>query len=155
MDQAPEKQKTNIHTGITNTITMLRHKITKNNIEVKTNFDTSLPEVMVYVSEINQVWTNLIDNAIDAMETSDDKTLSIQTESNNSYLQIIIEDTGSGIPQEDLDKIFDPFFTTKEIGKGTGIGLDIVWQIITQHNGTIDVESRPGNTKFLINLPKD
>lgn len=153
MDQAPEKKKTNIHIGIKNTLTMLNHKLKKNNIDVEKAFDDNLPEPEVFVSELNQVWTNLIDNAIDAMQNSDKRQLKIETVKDGQFVNINVIDSGSGIPEEIQDQIFDPFFTTKAVGEGTGLGLDVVQQIIQQHNGSIKVESKPGETKFKVCLP--
>ncbi|TRX62649.1 cyclic nucleotide-binding domain-containing protein [Fulvivirga sp. M361] len=152
MDQAPEKKPTDIHTGINNTLTMLKHKINKGNIEVIPEFG-QVPEVAVFVSEINQVWTNLIDNAIDAMESSKDKKLTLQTLRDGKFVLVNIIDSGKGISAEEIDKIFDPFFTTKPIGKGTGLGLDVVHQIVGQHNGSVKVISEPGRTEFQVCLP--
>lgn len=153
MDQAPEKQPANIHTGIDNTLTMLNHKLKKAEINVIKKYQEDLPQPKIYISEINQVWTNLIDNAIDALEEAADKNLEIQTKLDGSFIKICIIDSGKGIPEEVRDQIFDPFFTTKAIGKGTGLGLDIVQQIISQHNGTVDVNSKPGRTEFKICIP--
>ncbi|MEO0473370.1 MAG: ATP-binding protein [Bacteroidota bacterium] len=154
MDQAPEKKPTDIHAGIDNTITMLNHKLKKANIEVVKKYDASIPEARILISEMNQVWTNLIDNAIDAMEKSDTKTLTISTRKNGDFINVDVEDSGSGIPEEVISRIFDPFFTTKQIGKGTGIGLEVVHQIITQqHHGSVDVASQPGKTVFTICFP--
>ncbi|ELR72867.1 hypothetical protein C900_00828 [Fulvivirga imtechensis AK7] len=153
MDQAPEKQPANIHTGIDNTLTMLNHKLKKAHINVIKKYQEDLPKPMIYISELNQVWTNLIDNAIDALEDAEHKNLEIQTKQDGSFVKINIVDSGKGIPDEVKDQIFDPFFTTKAIGKGTGLGLDIVQQIISQHNGTIDVDSKPGRTEFKICIP--
>ncbi|MEM7106574.1 MAG: ATP-binding protein [Bacteroidota bacterium] len=154
MDQAPEKQLTNIHTGIHNTLTMLKHKLNKGGIEVEKKF-ADLPDVSVYISEMNQVWTNLIDNAIDAMENAERKKLEIETIHEGDFINVNITDSGSGIPDEVQDKIFDPFFTTKPVGKGTGLGLDVVRKIISQHNGSLGVSSKPGKTTFTICLPKE
>jgi signal transduction histidine kinase len=154
MDQAPEKQHTNIHVGIENTLTMLNHKLKKGNIEIIKEFQEDIPPAFILVGEMNQVWTNLIDNAIDAMEESEKRRLTIRTEFHTKYLNIYIEDTGSGIPEDIQGKIFDPFFTTKPVGKGTGMGLEMVHQIITQqHRGIIEVDSKPGQTSFHICIP--
>lgn len=152
MDQAPEKQPVDIHKGINNTLTMLKHKIGKNKIEVVTQFD-DLPEVSIFISEMNQVWTNLIDNAIDAMDDGEQRRLTIETVKDGEFVNINMSDSGKGIPQEIQDQIFDPFFTTKPVGQGTGLGLDVVKQIINQHNGSIKVKSRPGETTFEVCLP--
>lgn len=153
MDQNPEKELSDIHVGIRNTITMLNHKIKKNNIVVTENYQPDLPQVMIYVSPLNQVWTNLIDNAVDAMEGRPGSKLEIKTERKNESVLISIIDNGPGIPREIVDKIFDPFFTTKPIGKGTGLGLEVVRQIVVQHHGRIDVNSVAGKTSFVVCLP--
>jgi signal transduction histidine kinase len=154
MDQAPEKQKADIHVGIENTLTMLNHKLKKGRVEVVKKFQEDMPEANILIGELNQVWTNLIDNAIDAMAESDVRTLTIRTEHKGIYANIYIEDSGSGIPDEIKDKVFDPFFTTKAVGQGTGIGLEMVHQIITQqHKGVINLTSRPGHTSFHICIP--
>lgn len=156
MDQAPEKVKTDIHDGLDNTLTILNHKLRANKIEVVRNYGDALAQPKVLPSAINQVWTNLIDNAIDAMEDSERKQLTISTNANSKYLTVDIEDSGHGIEGNILDKIFDPFFTTKPIGKGTGLGLENVLQITKmQHDGTIEVSSEPGKTIFSITLPID
>lgn len=156
MDQAPEKVAADIHIGIENTLTMLNHKINKSNIKVIRDFENNLPKPSVFVSEINQVWTNLIDNAVDAMESSETKDLIIRTYRDGEFINIIIGDSGDGIPEEIQGKIFDPFFTTKEIGKGTGLGMEVVHRIVkNQHNGSIKFESKPGKTEFKICFPID
>ncbi len=151
MDRAPEKVATDIHTGIKSTLTMLNHKLKKKNISIEKNFGSELPEPKIFVSEINQVWTNLIDNAIDAMEHSG--TLAIKTGKDKDFVKIEITDNGQGIPEEDINNIFDPFFTTKGIGEGTGMGLEVVQRIINQHNGDIKVISKQGETTFIVCLP--
>lgn len=152
MDQAPEKTPTDIHIGLNNTLTMLNHKL--KNLKVIKNYGEDLPHASVLASPLNQVWTNLIDNAIDAMEDQQVKELTITTKKEGDFLSVQVADTGSGIPQDIQDKIFDPFFTTKAIGKGTGLGLEFVQQIIkVQHRGTVNLKSEPGNTIFTICLP--
>ena len=154
MDQAREKAPTDIHTGIDNTLTMLNHKVKKGPIEVVRTFGEDLPEPEILASEMNQVWTNLIDNAIDAMDESSEKQLTIETFKDKDFVNVKISDTGSGIPDDVREKIFDPFFTTKAIGKGTGLGLEVVQQIVTvQHNGAIYVDSEPGHTTFRVCIP--
>ncbi len=153
MDQAPEQQVADIHKGIHNTLKMLHHKIKKYQIEVEKSFDTSIREPKIFVSEMNQVWTNLIDNAIDAMKGVDHRRLTMETAQEGDYIRILVQDSGTGIPDEIMDKIYDPFFTTKSIGEGTGLGLDVVRQIVNQHNGTIEIRSRPGETAFTVRIP--
>jgi signal transduction histidine kinase len=153
MDQGLEKQLTDIHNGINNTLTILQYKIRKGNVELVERFNNNLPKIMAHVGELNQIWTNLIDNALDAMEFQQKSVLEIYTEREGDYLQVCIIDNGPGIPEETMSKIFDPFFTTKEVGKGTGLGLDIVNQIVRHHRGTINVSSEPGRTAFVVHLP--
>ncbi len=154
MDQAPEKVNTDVHVGLDNTLTMLNHKLKANKINVLRNYGEGLPNPKVLPGAINQVWTNILDNAIDAMEETEKRDLTLKTKTNGDFFVVAIEDTGSGIPDDIKDKIFDPFFTTKSIGKGTGLGLENVMDIVkSQHNGIIEVESKPGNTTFSISIP--
>ena len=151
MDSAPEKQAEDLGKGIKSTLTMLNHKLKKKNIAVEKEFEEDVPHPKIMVSEINQVWTNLIDNAIDAMEK--DGILKIRLYKDLQFVKTEIIDNGSGIPEEHLHSIFDPFFTTKAIGEGTGLGLEVVQRIINQHKGDIKVESKPGETKFTVCIP--
>ncbi|RWY46205.1 ATP-binding protein [Mucilaginibacter gilvus] len=153
MDRDSDKQLLDIHTGIRNTLTMLDYKLKKGNIKLAENFDLNLPQVKAMAGELNQVWTNVIDNAIDAMEVNNGGTLEIKTRQDRQFVEITIKDDGPGIPEEMQSQIFDPFFTTKDMGKGTGLGLDVVTRIIRQHNGTVKVHSVPGNTEFVICFP--
>ncbi len=130
---------------------MLNHKLKKKNITLEKNFQENLPEAKIFVSEINQVWTNLIDNAIDAMNHSG--ILTIKTSLDQKFLKVQIMDNGEGINEEHLNNIFDPFFTTKAIGEGTGMGLEVVQRIINQHQGDITVTSKKGETIFTVCLP--
>jgi signal transduction histidine kinase len=149
MDQAP-LQEVDIHQGLENTLVMLKYKL-KHGITIEKNFDKSLPRVCVSGSELNQVWTNLIDNAADAMKNGG--KLGIRTALDQDCAVVEITDTGTGIPPEIQGKIFEPFFTTKKMGEGTGLGLDTVYRIIRRHHGSILVESKPGNTCFKVRLP--
>ncbi len=154
MDQANERQFVDLHSGINNTLKMLNHKIRKSSIEIERDFMEGEFKAMVYPGEMNQVWTNLIDNAIDAMEDSSGRALTIRTKKDHEFVNIYVEDSGSGIPEDIQDRIFDPFFTTKQIGKGTGLGLELVHQIVReQHNGQIYIDSKPGRTEFMVCLP--
>lgn len=155
MDRAREKTKADIREGIDNTLTILNHKIKSNNITVIKKYAPETPEIEFFPSAINQVWTNLFDNAIDAMQESEKRELCVSTYSTDNLLTVEIQDSGSGIDESIMDKIFDPFFTTKAIGKGTGLGLENVLQIVKiQHGGTIEVASKPGKTVFSIRLPR-
>ena len=151
MDRTNELQPTNIHTDIENTLTLLGYKLREKNIEVRKNFAENMPQVPVFVGEMNQVWTNLIDNAIFALEKNGE--LTVKTSSENGQAKICILDNGAGIPKEFMSRIFDPFFTTKKVGEGTGIGLDTVNRIIKHHDGEIKVTSVPGRTEFIVCLP--
>ena len=149
MDQAPI-QEVDLHQGIENTLVMLRYKL-KHGITIERSFAPDLPQVCAYGSELNQVWTNLIDNAADAMKTGG--KLQILTSQDGDYVTVEIRDSGHGIPEDIQHKVFEPFFTTKKMGEGTGLGLDTVYRIIRKHNGSIYVESSPGDTRFYVRLP--
>lgn len=153
MDQGHGKQYADIHSGIRNTLTMLQHKIRQGKIRIDEQFDNTLPPVNAMIGELNQVWTNLIDNALDAMASKMDGVLKITTGRANDCVKVTITDNGTGIPEEVKSRIFDPFFTTKEIGKGTGLGLDVVVSIVKQHKGAIKVNSVPGKTEFVVEFP--
>ncbi len=151
MDQTSDLQPTDIHRDIDNTLTLLGYKLREKNIKVTRKFKDDLPPVPAYVGELNQVWTNIIDNAIYALPR--DGELTIETVSDPKDVRIKIIDNGTGIPPEIISRIFDPFFTTKKLGEGTGIGLDLVSRVIKKHEGDIKVNSRPGRTEFAICLP--
>lgn len=150
MDQAPIQQ-VDIHKGLEDTLTILRHKL-REGIVVERDYAPGLPKIEAYGSELNQVWTNLIDNAIAAM--GDAGQLTLRTSQTDEGVLVAVEDTGHGIPAEIQGKIFDPFFTTKPPGEGAGLGLNISHNIVVQrHKGRMGVESRPGHTRFEVSLP--
>ena len=153
MDQGNGMEMADLHGGLENTLVILGYKLRHGNIELVKHFDTQLPLVKIGVGEMNQVWTNLIDNAIDAMQVNERGVLAITTSREGNTVKVEIADDGPGIPAGVADRIFDPFFTTKEIGKGTGLGLDIAVNIVRQHKGTIKVDSIPGRTIFTVYLP--
>ncbi len=153
MDRAGDMQFSDIHTGLKNTLVMLNHKIKTSRVEVSEEFDASLPQVKAMVGELNQVWTNLIDNALDSMEGREKNKLLIRSLKDGDFVKVSIIDNGPGIPEDILANIFDPFFTTKDIGKGTGLGLDVVSRIVKQHRGTVKVNSVPGRTEFVVCFP--
>ena len=145
------KQLVDIHQGIEDTLELLSHKL-KEGVKVKRVYDRSLPQIAAYGSELNQVWTNLIDNAIDAMDSKG--TIEIKTQQKIDSVAIEIIDSGTGIPEDIRSRIFEPFFTTKSVGKGSGLGLDAVKKIIeNRHRGAVYLESKPGRTRFKICLP--
>ena len=152
MDQAPV-QSIDLRKELDNTLIILRSKL-KKGVEVVREYAEDLPAIEAYASELNQVWTNLIDNGIDAMEGSG--TLIIRAKREDPWLVVEIEDSGPGIPPEHLPKIFDPFFTTKPPGEGTGLGLNISRNLIVKkHHGKMSVKSEPGSTCFTVHLPMD
>jgi signal transduction histidine kinase len=151
MDRAP-LQSFDVHEGLDATLTMLGHKL-GDDIDVVRDYDRGLPRISAYPGELNQVWTNLIDNAVDAMGKSGKLTLRTRPAADDR-LMVEIGDTGPGVPDDVRSRVFEPFFTTKDIGKGTGLGLDIAWQIVVgRHGGQIRVESAPGDTRFQVLLP--
>jgi signal transduction histidine kinase len=149
MDEAP-RQEVDVAKGIESTLIMLNHKL-KHGITVVKNFDPNLPRIFSYGSELNQVWTNLIDNAADAMKGQGKLRIRTMREGDDVLVEFV--DNGPGIPPEIQTKIFDPFFTTKPIGEGTGLGLDTVYRIVRKHRGNVSVVSSPGNTCFRVRLP--
>lgn len=150
LDQAPV-QRIDVRRGLDDTLVILRHKL-KAGIEVTRDYDPELPEIEAWGSELNQVWTNLIDNAADAMDGRG--AISIRAEATDgSEVTVTICDTGPGIPPEIAAKIFEPFFTTKPPGVGSGLGLHISHNVVVRHGGRIDVESEPGHTCFIVSLP--
>jgi len=151
MDRTNELQPTNIHTDIDNTITLLGYKIREKNITVNKTYCKDLVDIPAYIGELNQVWTNIIDNAIYAVDQNGELTIETSCDSKNVKVKII--DNGAGISKEIMPRIFDPFFTTKNVGQGTGIGLDLVNRIVKHHNGEIKVESVPGRTEFAVCIP--
>ena len=152
MDQDPSLEMVDVHEGIKSTVTMLYHMIKKKNITVCKDLAHDLPRVKALAGELNQVWTNLISNAVDALpEQGGD--LTIRTFQERDCVCVEIDDNGPGIPEDIQGRVFEPFFTTKGIGEGTGMGLDIVRRVIDHHNGSVKVESRPGRTVFRVCFP--
>ncbi|MFD0687935.1 ATP-binding protein [Actinomadura fibrosa] len=150
MDRAPY-QWIDVHDGLDSTLVMLSGKI-GDGVRVVKEYDRSLPQVPAYAGELNQVWTNLIDNAVAAMEGRG--TLTVRTSAGDDCVTVEIADTGPGIPAENRQRIFEPFFTTKPVGEGTGLGLDISWRIVVnRHHGDLRVRSEPGDTRFQVLLP--
>jgi len=152
MDQVQDMQEVQINEGIVNTMTMLDHKARHNNVAVHEELQNDLPPIIGFPGELNQVWTNIIDNALDAMK--DGGELVVRTYSGSDNVVFSATDTGPGIPNENIERIFDPFFTTKDVGEGTGVGLDLVQKVVSIHNGKIDVTSQPGRTEFLVTFPR-
>ena len=150
LDRAPY-QVVDIHELLDSTLTMLDNKIGPG-IRVVKDYDQNLPRIPGYPAELNQVWTNLIDNAVAAMEGTG--TLTVRTAADKDRLLVEFADTGPGVPDQIKDRIFEPFFTTKPVGQGTGLGLDISWRIIvSRHHGDLKVQSVPGDTRLRVWLP--
>jgi signal transduction histidine kinase/predicted CoA-binding protein len=150
LDQAPV-QAVDVHEGLDDTLVMLRHKL-KGGVTVRRQYDPALPAIQAYGSELNQVWTNILDNAIDAMNGRGE--IRLRTRHEDGWVVVEIEDEGPGIPDAIQARIFEPFFTTKGPGKGTGLGLNISYNtVVNQHRGEIQLSSRPGRTIFQVRLP--
>ena len=150
LDQAPLLE-VDVHDGLENTLIIMQHKL-KKGVTVKREYSANLPHIEAYASELNQVWTNIIDNAVDAMDGEGMITLRTYEENHDVVVEIV--DNGPGIPEEIQSRIYEPFFTTKPPGKGTGLGLHISHDIIAnRHHGRLLVESKPGETKFKAVLP--
>jgi signal transduction histidine kinase len=152
LDQAPI-QTVNLHDGLDSTLVILRSKL-KQGITVHREYAADLPRIQAYGSELNQVWTNIIDNAIDVL--NGDGVITLRTRYDDDWAIVEIEDNGPGIPEAIQPNLFDPFFTTKPPGEGSGLGLNISHNIIVQkHKGRIDIQSQPGKTLFEVRLPLD
>jgi signal transduction histidine kinase len=150
LDRGPY-QVVDVHELLDSTLVMLAGRI-GTGVKVVKDYDTSLPRIPVYPGELNQVWTNLIDNAVSAMDGSG--TLTIRTSLDRDHVCVEFVDTGVGVAADIKDRIFEPFFTTKPVGQGTGLGLDISWRIVVgRHHGDLRVESVPGDTHFFVRLP--
>jgi signal transduction histidine kinase len=150
MDQA-SVQEVDVHKALESTLLILKYKLRKKSIVLTREYADELPRIKAYGSELNQVWTNLIVNAVDAM--SEGGTLKVRTKREPTDVLVEIRDNGSGIPADLSSRIFEPFFTTKAVGEGTGLGLDTVARIVRKHRGNIRFESKPGDTCFQVRLP--
>lgn len=151
MDRGSDKEVVELKKSLKSTITMLNHKAKQKKVQIEVDIPDDLPEFCGFVSELNQVWTNILDNAIDALP--EEGKIWVYAESKNGRLTLFFKDNGAGIPEDVQSKIFDPFFTTKDIGKGTGLGLDVVHKIVEKHNGEIKVHSKSGETIFELIFP--
>ncbi|HYI66176.1 MAG TPA: ATP-binding protein [Candidatus Limnocylindrales bacterium] len=154
LDQAP-RQRVDVRIGLEQTLVILRHRLHENSITVVRELADDLPELEVYGSELNQVWTNLVDNAVDAMEGGGTLTLRADRDPDADGVRVSVCDTGSGIPPEVRARLFEPFYTTKPPGKGTGLGLHISHNVVARHGGRLEVESDADGTCFLVVLPVD
>jgi signal transduction histidine kinase len=143
-------QEVDVHQGLESTLTILGHRL-KGGVKVIREYNKGLPPICAFGGELNQIWTNLIDNAIEAMQGKGE--LRVRTARELDRLLVEIGDNGPGIPPEIQPHIFEPFFTTKGVGDGTGLGLDTVCRIVRNHQGEIRVTSRPGDTRFQVYLP--
>lgn len=148
MDQE-QVQEVDLHEGLESTLRMLGHRTER--VSVVRNFDRSLPRICAHGSAINQVWMNLMENALDAMK--DQGELRVRTAREIDVALVEIGDSGPGVPPEIQGRIFEPFFTTKGVGQGTGLGLDMVRKLLWNHNGSVGFESKPGDTRFQVRLP--
>jgi signal transduction histidine kinase len=144
-------QRIDVTSGLESTLTMLAHKL-RDGVTVVRRYGAEVPEIEAHGGELNQVWTNLIDNAIDAMDGAG--TLTITTSAEGDSVEVEIADTGPGMPPEVAARAFEAFYTTKDVGKGTGLGLDIARRIIVErHSGTIKIDSQPGETVLRVRIP--
>ncbi len=154
MDSDPSMEFIDLIKGIKSTLTMLKFKFKKKRVSVEKDIDPNLPHIKALEGELNQVWTNLISNALDALPDDGTGKLTIRSYRRRDNICLEFEDNGTGIPQDIQSRIFDPFFTTKGIGEGTGMGLDIVHRVLKRHGGSVSVESEPGKTCFLVCFPE-
>ena len=151
MDKAPVREPIDIKESLISTLVMLKHKIKAKQITVERDFCKEVPKINAYGGEINQIWTNILDNALDALPKEGILTVRTYVRGNSLYTEI--GDNGSGISEDIITRIFDPFFTTKAMNEGTGMGLDIVKKILTRNEGDIQVKSKPGETVFTVCFP--
>ncbi|MEM6456727.1 MAG: ATP-binding protein [Acidobacteriota bacterium] len=156
MDRSPARETVNVKIGLESTLTMLSHRIKRVDAEIRFQLPADLPPACALPGELNQVWTNLIDNALDAVASNADgqpRIITLHGHGEKDGVCVEIEDSGPGIPDDVCPNIFVPFYTTKGVGEGSGLGLDIVQRIVDQHGGSLSVETRPGRTVFSVWLP--
>ena len=154
MDETSARAEIDVHEGLESTLTMLSFKLRKYDIRIERDYDPALPHPLANAGEINQVWTNLIDNAIDAVAAAGGGRIWLRTMRREDDVVVEVHDDGPGIAPEIQERIWEPFFTTKDVGAGTGLGLDIARRIVVrQHGGQISLQSRPGDTCFQVRLP--
>jgi signal transduction histidine kinase len=151
MDKAASRE-VDVHAGLNSTLIMLGHKLKIGDVEVVRDYEKDLPNVCGHAGELNQVWTNLLDNAIDAVDGRG--RITVRTARENGRVLVEVADDGPGIPEDARERIFEPFYTTKDVGEGTGLGLDISYRVVVEdHKGDIRVLSEPGDTRFQVRLP--
>jgi signal transduction histidine kinase len=151
MDEAKAPGPVDVRQGLADTLAVLESKVKAKDVRVRIDADPALPSVTAVGAELNQVWSNLIDNALDAVPHGGQVDLSIRQTGNSLVVRVV--DDGPGVPAQNLDRIFEPFFTTKPVGSGTGLGLDIARRLLSRQSGTIELFSVPGRTEFRVNLP--
>jgi signal transduction histidine kinase len=152
MDRGADRQPVDVREGLDSTLVLLAHKVQKKGLRLERRYGDALPPVDGFAGELNQVWTNLVDNAIDA--APEGGLITVEAEASGSALEVRVADNGHGIPDAIQSRVFEPFFTTKSVGQGTGLGLDIVHRVVVeQHGGFVDVDSVPGRTVFTVRLP--
>jgi signal transduction histidine kinase len=154
MDRAREREELDVRPGLDSTLAIFAHKVKEKKVQLVRDYAGDTPKVIGCVGELNQVWTNLVDNALDAAPAGG--RVEVRTRRSGDGVEVEIRDNGPGIPRDIVDRIWDPFFTTKEVGQGTGLGLDIARRIVErQHGGSLGVTSEPGDTRFTVRLPRD
>ena len=151
MDRGQDFAPLDVQAGLESTLNMLGYALREKQLTVTRDYAPDLPLVKGQVSSLNQVWTNLLDNALDALPPGG--TITVRTRAENDFVRVFILDDGPGIPADVLPRILEPFFTTKPAGEGTGLGLDIALRIVEQHGGRLEVKSEPGRTEFGVWLP--
>ena len=151
MDRSPEHKPTDVREGLDNTLTLLGHKIKGKSVRLVRDYQDDLPLIPANAGELNQVWTNLVDNAIDAVDHGGE--VHIEVHGDDAQLKVNIADDGHGIPEDVRSRVFEPFFTTKSVGEGTGLGHDIAMRIVKTHRGNLTIESNPRGTMVQVRLP--
>lgn len=150
MDQDTDRGKVDIREGVQSTKRMLAHKFRKAQVDFLEEYDDPFPQIHANPGELNQVWTNIMDNSLDALQGTEGARITVRAVKDGPCLKVSLIDNGPGIPEDVQSKIFDPFFTTKEMGKGTGLGLDVVRRIVESHRASIELKSSPGHTEFVM-----
>jgi signal transduction histidine kinase len=151
MDRVPAPEPIRLEEHLADTVTLMSARATLKSVAVEMRIEADLPTVNASVADLNQVWMHLLDNAIDAVGASGRIVIDARRDRNSVVVRFI--DDGTGIPEELRDRVFEPFFTTKDVGKGRGLGLDIVRSVVLGHRGTVDLTSIPGRTEFRVTLP--